>query len=596
MGAAAPAADALPFEHPLGARPRPGGGTAFRVWAPHASTVAVVIGADTLPAEPVGHGVWELDGPEVGHGTGYRYLLDGESHPDPWSRWQPEGTTGPSAVVHPAAIGAGAPGRGGRPERPHVRLDETVVYELHVGTFSTDGTFDGAVEHLAGLAELGITHVEVMPVGQFPGDRGWGYDGIFWSAAQQSYGGPAGLVRLVDAAHDLGLGVVLDVVYNHVGPTGDGAYDAHGPFFTDRHGTPWGRAINVDGPGSGAVRETIVQNAEWWVGTIGVDGLRVDACHAIVDQGARHVLAELTDRVRRLHPDALLIAESGLNDPRTVTATDHGGWGFDADWSDDFHHSLRTLLTDDRQGWYVDFGEVAQLAKAFDRPYVHDGTWSGYRGRRFGAPAGEVDPERFVVFAQNHDQVGNRPLGDRLPADVRRLAALCTLLSPFTPMLFQGEEYGEDAPFLFFSDHRDDFIADATRNGRRAEFADFTAASGEEIPDPQAPATWERSRLTRRVDADLLDLHRRLLALRPQLPPVEPEITFDEDQAWLRVERGTSVLLANLAAEPRRVPTPPGAIQLATHAGTATTVTDDDPHLLLPARAGALLWKDDDAP
>jgi maltooligosyltrehalose trehalohydrolase len=557
--------------------------------------VAIRIDGVAHVARPAGEGVWEADVGGVGHGTPYRVVVDGHDLADPWSRWQPEGLTGPSALVDPVAIGAVAPGAGDRPPRPHRQADEVVLYELHVGTFSEAGDLGGVIEHLPALAQLGVTHVELLPVGQFPGDRGWGYDGIFWSATQHSYGGPAALVELVDAAHRAGLGVVLDVVYNHIGPTGDQTYDRFGPFFTDKHHTPWGQAINVDGPGSGAVRETILQNATWWVGEVGVDGLRVDACHAIVDQSARPVLAELTARVRDLHPDALLIAESGLNDPRTARAEAYGGWGFDADWADDFHHALRTLLTDDRQGWYADFGHVAQLAKAFHRPYVHDGTWSAYRGRRFGAPADDLDPERFVVFDQNHDQVGNRPLGDRLPAEARPLAALCTLASPFTPMLFMGEEYGEDAPFLFFSDHRDDFIANATRNGRRAEFADFSAATGEEVPDPQAASTFERSRLTRRVDPALADLYRRLLAVRPQLPRVPAAVAFDEEAGWVRVERGTSILLANVGAAETRVPCPPSRLELATHAGVADVVSADDPHLLLPARSGALLWKDDPA-
>jgi maltooligosyltrehalose trehalohydrolase len=557
-----------------------------------AGPVPDAAGPDRVDASADGLGTWVAELPGWRHGDRYRVEVDGEALPDPWSRWQPEGTTGPSAAVDPAAIGAVAPGTGGRPDRPRHRPADTVIYELHVGTFSAAGDFAGVAGRLGALADLGVTHVELMPVAEFPGHHGWGYDGIFWTAAQSSYGGPAGLVALVDAAHDAGLGVILDVVYNHVGPTGDPVYDAFGPFFTDRHQTPWGRAVNVDGPGSGGVRQTILQSAAWWVGEVGVDGIRVDACHAIVDQSARHVLAELTDHVRAVHPGAVTIAESGLNDPRTVRPEAAGGWGFDADWADDFHHALRTLLTDDRQGWYADFGSVADLAKAFHRPYVHDGTWSAYRGRRFGAPAHDVAPERFVVFDQDHDQVGNRPLGDRLPADARPLAALCTLLSPFTPMLFMGEEHGEDAPFQFFSDHRDDLIADATRGGRRREFADFTAATGEEVPDPQDPATFERSHLSWDRDPALVDLYRRLLAARRELPRVEPVVTFDEDARWLRVERGASVLVANFAAAPQAVPCPAGRVVVATHpdpTAPTTEATDGGDGLLLPALAGALI-------
>ncbi|QXC59779.1 malto-oligosyltrehalose trehalohydrolase [Aquihabitans sp. G128] len=599
MAGPPPDTDPLPFERPLGAHPLRGGGFEVRIWAPRASAVHVVLGDPDRPddparlhrAEPEGHGVWTCRLSWAQPGQRYWIDLDGSRWADPWSRSQPSGTAGPSALVDPAAIGAVAPGTAGRPPRPTLSPRGAVVYELHVGTFSATGDFAGVIDHLPELAALGVTHLELLPVAEFPGHRGWGYDGIFWSAAESTYGGPGRLVQLVDAAHEAGLGVILDVVYNHVGPTGDLIYDAYGPFFTDRHGTPWGQAVNVDGAGSGGMRETILQNAEWWIGEVGVDGLRVDACHAIVDQGARHVLGELTSRARAVHPQALLVAESGLNDPHVQRDEAHGGWGFSADWSDDFHHALRTLLTDDRQAWYADFGAVAQLAKAYHRPLVHDGTWSGYRDRRFGAPADDLAPERFVVFAQNHDQVGNRPLGDRLPQPVRALAALCTLFAPFTPMLFMGEEYGEDAPFLFFSDHQEQFLADATREGRRAEFADFTAATGEEVPDPQAADTFERSRLTRRVDQGLADLYRRLLALRPLLPRTEVTVAFDEAARWLRVERGTSVLLANFADVARSVPCPPGRVELATDASIASPVSPADPHLLLPARSGALVWK-----
>ena len=631
--------DRRPFDRALGARPRAGGGFEIRLWAPRATEVAVVVldesnatlpewgetrsgepGAPTDPARPsevhpaedVDHGVFAVTLPVAGHGTRYLLRLDGTDRPDPWSRWQPDGVAGPSALVDPEAIGAVPPGHGGRPDRPNrpfsssegasahhliTRTERTVsagarglvIYELHVGCFTEAGTFDAVIEHLDDLAKLGVTHVELMPVNEFPGDHGWGYDGIFWSAAHHAYGGPAGLVRLVDAAHQAGLSVILDVVYNHLGPTGDQIYDAHGPFFTDRHTTPWGRGINVDGPGSGAIRETILQSAEWWVGNIGVDGLRVDACHAIVDRSARPILAELTDRIRDVHPGALLIAESGLNDPRTVRPSGEGGWGFDADWADDFHHALRTLLTEDRRGWYGDFGYVAQLAKAFDRPYVHDGTWSAYRDRRFGAPPTGIDRRRFVVFDQNHDQIGNRPLGDRLPAHARPLAALCLLFSPSTPMLFMGEEYGEDAPFQFFSDHRDDFIADATRTGRRAEFADFSAATGQSVPDPQAVETFERSKLSRQADAHLARLYRHLIALRPHLPNDTPRIAFDEDARWLRVARGPFVMVANFSQRESVFDLPGATIQVATDPSIAFGPEPTVRHLTLPAWSGVLV-------
>lgn len=580
---------APPSTAPLG--PRFGvDGVVVHVWAPDAHRVAVVLDADgdRHEAERGTKGRWHARVPGAGHGDRYWIELDGDPKPDPWSRWQPEGIDGPSALVDPAAIGAVAPGTGGRPPaRPSSGAGD-VLYELHVGTCSEAGTFAGVIAHLDGLVDLGVTVVELMPVNQFPGERGWGYDGIFWSAAQHSYGGPAELVRLVDAAHERGLAVLIDVVFNHVGPTGDTLLSAFGPFFTDRHRTPWGPAINLDGPGSDAVRDTILQAAAWWVEEVGADGLRVDACHALVDQRARHVLAELTHHVHGLRPGVRMVAESGLNDPGVVRAEHAGGWGFDADWADDFHHALRTLLTDDRRGWLVDFGDVAQLAKAFDRPLVHDGTWSAYRDRTFGASAADVDPSRFVVFSQNHDQVGNRPRGDRLPPDVRPLAALCTLFSPSTPMLFMGEEHGEDAPFQFFTDHRDPFIAEATRDGRRAEFAGL--ADGGEVPDPQARSTFEASQLTRVVDPEVADLYRRLIALRPRITSPTTATAFDEGGRWLRVERGAWRLVANFGPEPVAVPCAPGDVEVATHAELRWTQTPDGgPALLLAPRSGAVV-------
>lgn len=577
---------------PLGVRPDPAGGFAAWIPAPGAESVAVVVDAGgdaerSVPLRPAGHhDLWHGAVPSLAHGDRYVVEVDGERTADPWSRWQPDGSDGAAAVVDPGRIGASGPDGAGRPPPPAHPPTEVVLYELHVGSITRGGGFADVVAHLDRLAELGVTHLELLPVGQFPGRHGWGYDGIFWSAAQHSYGGPAELVRLVDAAHQRGLAVVLDVVFNHVGPTGDHVYAPFGPFFTDRHRTPWGAAVNVDGAGSDIVRETIFQTAEWWVGAVGVDGLRVDACHAIVDQSARHVLAELTARVKRLRPDALLVAESGLNDPRTVRSEDDGGWGFSADWADDFHHALVTLLRDDDRAWLADFGSIADLAKACRRPYVHDGTWSSFRGRRFGASAAAIDPERFVVFAQNHDQIGNRPVGDRLPVDRRRLALLLVLLSPFTPMLFFGDEYGETAPFPFFSDHTDPFIADATRRGRQAEFAAFAARRGEQVPDPQDPATFASSWPTGEEDPATVELVRSLLACRRSLPRGDAEVRFDEAARWLRVERGDTVLLANFSDVRVEIPCPPGDVEVATDPATARPGPD---RVAVPAGAGAFV-------
>ncbi|MFL5821840.1 MAG: malto-oligosyltrehalose trehalohydrolase [Solirubrobacteraceae bacterium] len=530
----------FPWERPLGARPLDDEHVELRVWAPRPESVAVSLGGHEISMEETGVGVYEVVAPAHA-GDDYWYLLDGCRVPDPCSRWQPEGLRGPSrvAVVEP-------PSPLGR--RPAMK--DLVIYELHVGTFSQEGTFESAIPHLDGLADLGVTAIEIMPVAEFPGRWGWGYDGVYLSAAQSSYGGPAGLLALVEAAHRAGLAVILDVVYNHVGTSGVKALDAYGPYFTEVYDTPWGRAINYDQADCDPVREWVLQSAAGWVNDFGVDGLRLDAIHAIFDSSAEHIVEAVARRVHAVRDDALVIAESGLNDPRVMRPVQRGGYGCDGAWADDFHHALRTLVTDERDGYYADFGGVGQLAKAWHRPHVHDGTYSGFRRRRFGAPADDVPPERFVVFSQNHDQVGNRALGDRMPPPARPLAAFCTLLSPFVPLLFMGEEYGETAPFQFFSDHSDPDIAQAPREGRQAEFSSFASFSGEDVPDPQDPATFERSKLTRRPDPELRALYRELLAIRRELPPGDAdEISFDEANRWLRVRRGAFEIVCNFGDE-----------------------------------------------
>jgi maltooligosyltrehalose trehalohydrolase len=426
-----------------------------------------------------------------------------------------------------------------------VALRDLVLLELHVGTFTQAGTFEAAIGELDRLAELGITGIELLPVAAFPGEHGWGYDGVYVWAAQAAYGGPQGLQRLVDAAHGRGIAVILDLVPNHVGASGEKALRAFGPYFTGRYSTPWGEAINYDDADSGAVREWLLQACEYWVRDMHVDGLRLDAIHAVFDQSAKHVIAELTERVHAINRRALVIAESGLNDPKVIRPYRNGGWACDAQWADDFHHAVRTLVTDEREGYYEEFGRVADLAKAFERPFVHDGGYSTFRRMRFGAPAPDRPPEQFVVFDQNHDQVGNRAFGDRLEGAGLRLAQFCMLLSPFTPMLFMGEEYGERAPFQFFSDHIDKRIAKATREGRRREFAAFAAFAGEEIPDPQDRETFERSKLSGQGPPGHAELVGQLLAARRALSGEAEVEAFDEDARWLRVRRGDHELLMN---------------------------------------------------
>jgi maltooligosyltrehalose trehalohydrolase len=458
-----------------------------------------------------------------------------------------------------------------------------VLYELHVGAYTQEGTFSAVIPHLAGLRELGVTAIELMPVAEFPGRRGWGYDGVQISAAFSGYGGPHALQGLVDAAHAAGIGVVLDVVYNHIGASGASALEAFGPYFTDKHRTLWGKAINYDDELCDPVREWVLQSAEGWVRDFHLDGLRLDAIHAIHDESARPILRELAVRVHAIDRRALVIAESGLNDPQVIRPVEIGGFGHDAQWADDFHHALRVLLTGDRDGYYADFGALADLAKAFRRPFVHDGTYSPFRRRRFGAPADDRPPAQFVVFSQNHDQVGNRAFGDRLPEEVVPLAAFCALLSPFTPMLFMGEEYGERAPFQFFTDHIDVRIARATREGRRSEFARFAAYAGK-LPDPQAPETFARSKLTRERDPRLCALYAELLRVRRALPAGETDTAFDESARWLRVRRGEWQLLCNFARTEALVPCPAAGLVLATH-----SAQPQRGGVRLPPLAGALL-------
>ncbi len=570
----APGLGAYPWERTLGARVRDAECAEFRVWAPRADSVAVSISGREHAMTDAGYGVREAVLPAAA-GDDYRFVLDGERRPDPCSRWQPEGLRGPSRLL-------------ADPPRGHVfrppALHDLVLYELHIGTFSPEGTFDAAIPHLAQLAELGVTAIEVMPVAEFPGARGWGYDGVYISATQSSYGGPDGLRRLVTAAHELGLAVILDVVYNHLGASGVTAIQAYGPYFTAKYETPWGKAINYDDAECDPVREWVLQSAEGWIRDFDIDGLRIDAIHAIFDSSPEHIVAAISRRVHAAKAGTLVIAESGLNDPKVMRTSDRGGWGADAAWADDFHHALRALVTDERDGYYADFGRVAQLAKAFTRPHVDDGGYSPFRHRRFGAPADDIPPDRFVVFSQDHDQVGNRAFGDRMPAAARPLAAFCTLLSPFTPMLFMGEEYGEPAPFQFFSDHIDEAIAVATREGRRREFAAF-ASFGHEVPDPEDPATFAASKLTRERDPEVEALYRALLTVRSELAGHETHsASWDEPGRWLRLRRGEYELTMNFGHQP--VSLPSGATVIGVATDPAIELADGA--ITLPPMTGAL--------
>jgi maltooligosyltrehalose trehalohydrolase len=490
----------------LGAVPQADGRTAFHVWAPLARSVAVRLDRGETPLTRAADGTWAGEA-EAAAGDDYFFVLDGRAWPDPHSRWQPDGVRGVSRVLDVQSFEI-APG-------PGVALDDLVLYELHVGTFSAAGTFDGVVPRLAALRELGVTAIELMPIATFPGDRGWGYDGLYTFAPHPAYGGPHGLARLVDAAHREGLSVFLDVVYNHIGP-GNEALQAFGPYFTDRLGTtPWGDALDYAETG---VREWAIQNAELWVRDYRIDGLRLDAVHAVKDEGTPQVLAELAQRVRAIDGDVLVVSEMGPPDFGPLH-----DWGHDAIWLDNLHHALHVALTGERDGYYGEFdGSMAQIAAELRRP----------------------EGAQIVAAAQNHDQVGNRAIGDRLPASKRRVAAAVVLFSTFTPLLFQGEEYGEEAPFRYFTDHIDPEIAEATREGRRREFQHFAGFRGE-VPDPQDPDSFRRSKLTPR---DPEQLYVDLLRLRRELPR-ELAVELDEDARTLTLRRGRATLHVDFARE-----------------------------------------------
>src|SRR3954471_14906050 len=359
----------------------------FRVWAPRPGSLALRLRGEDLPLGEPDYLGWREIEAEAEHGENYVYVVNGDVLPDPWTRWQPDGLRGPSRVFDP------------RPMTPFEPppLEELVIYELHVGTFTRDGSFDSAIEKLAGLSAMGINAIELMPVAEFPGRRGWGYDGVYLSAAQSSYGGPEALQRVVEAAHSHGIAVILDVVYNHLGASGVKAMEAYGPYFTDKYETFWGKAINYDDEWSDPVRDWVWTSAVGWIRDFGVDGLRLDAIHAIFDSRPEHIVAAVARHVHETDPRAFVIAESGMNDPKVMRDAERGGWGCDAAWADDFHHALRVVLTGDREGYYEEFGTVAALAKTLRRPHFHDGTYSTFRRRRFGAPAGDVPPARFVV-------------------------------------------------------------------------------------------------------------------------------------------------------------------------------------------------------
>ncbi|MDX6258052.1 MAG: maltooligosyltrehalose trehalohydrolase [Frankiales bacterium] len=574
--------------------------TDLQVWAPRAQQVEVETGGERHPMYRRPDGWWHASILTLTAGEDYAYVLDGRDPlPDPRSEWQPYGVHGPSRLVDHAAFGWTDDRWHGTPLRGRV------VYELHVGTFSPEGTFDGVIDHLDHLADLGVDLVELLPVNAFPGRWGWGYEGVDLYAVQASYGGPEGLKRLVDACHARGIGVIMDVVYNHFGPSGN-YLPQFGPYLTDKHQTPWGSAVNYDDAGSDEVRRFVLDNAAMWLRDYHCDGLRLDAVHAIIDTSAIHLLSELSAEVGALSAQLgrtlFLIAESDLNDPRVVTPREANGLGMDAQWSDDFHHALHTVLTGEHEGYYGDFGSLDDLAVALTEGYVHGGRFSQHRDRRHGAPYRGLSGHRLLGYLQDHDQVGNRAAGARistqLSAGLLQVGAALVLTSPFTPLLWMGEEWGARTPWQFFTDHDDVDLGRAITDGRRQEFVAF-GWDPSDVPDPQDPATFERSRLDwAELDKDkdaehsIFAFYRRLIRLRRDLPDLtDPDldavtVAYDDDKRWIAVRRGSVAILANLAAGEQRLPTPAPVVDVVL--ASAEGFMFDADGVTLPAESVAI--------
>lgn len=545
----------------------------FKVWAPQAKSMSVECGSKVFSMTgPDLRGWWSVEVESACAGTDYGFLVDedGQCYPDPRSMCQPLGVHNRSRIYDQHAFEWSCP----RFQAPP--LASALVYELHIGTFTEQGTFDAAIGKLQYLADLGITYIELMPVASFAGHHGWGYDGVALYSVHDPYGGADGLKRFVDAAHKAGMAVLLDVVYNHFGPVGNYT-GKFGPYLIDSHTTPWGGAINLEGPGSDQVRRFLIENALMWLRDYRIDGLRLDAVHALVDRSAIHFLEQLSIEVETLATASgrglVLIAESDLNDPRFVTPREAGGFGMDAQWSDDFHHALFTVLSSGAGGYYADFGTLGQLAKALERTFVYDGIYSRYRRCVHGRPTGALSQHRFLGFIQNHDQIGNRALGDRISAIVglnrAKIAAAIVFLSPFVPMIFQGEEWGASTPFLYFADHEDPEMARAISAGRRKEFEHFGWAQ-DSIPDPEAVETFERSKLVwseqdqdehrelRSWYQELIQLRRSNLCLNSG-EPGNITVTFHEEERWIQFTRGWLMLICNLGDSRRSFAVPAGS-------------------------------------
>ncbi|HZS53680.1 MAG TPA: malto-oligosyltrehalose trehalohydrolase [Bryobacteraceae bacterium] len=538
----------------------------FRVWAPVAGDVSLQIGEQKHPMQPAGGGWWKIESKEAEPGTDYGYIVNGEGpFPDPRSAWQPYGVHGPSRLFDHSKFRWTDNGWQPRP------LSSAAIYELHVGTFTGEGTFLGVIEHLDYLVDLGITHIELMPVAEFSGEWGWGYDSVDLFAPHHAYGTPDDLKFLIDTCHNRGLAVLLDVVYNHFGPAGN-YLGKFGPYLIDAYKTPWGQAVNLDHKGNREVRRLFVDNALMWLRDYHLDGLRLDAVHAFVDNSAVHFLEFLASEVEvlssRIGRHLVLIAESDLNTPCIVRSREASGYGIDAQWSDDFHHALHTVLTGENKGYYEDFGLLAQLAKALTSVFVYDGVYSPHRDSIHGRPVIGLSGRHFLAYSQNHDQVGNRAQGERLchlvNVGAQKIAAALVLTSPFIPMLFQGEEFAASSPFQYFSQHEDPTLARNVSEGRKNEFKAF-GWSPEEVPDPQDRAAFDRSKLrwsevTQGEHGEMFNWYKQLIALRHSTPELtdgrltEVNVTFNERARWLVLKRGDIEIVANFAPDSQAIP------------------------------------------
>jgi maltooligosyltrehalose trehalohydrolase len=517
----------------------------FVVWAPEKKSVELIVThpfQKTYPLQKDDAGYWQVTMQNATPGIRYLYRLDGDmERPDPASLSQPEGVHKASEVIDRSFNWTDNEWQG-------LPMEALIIYELHTGTFTESGKFEGIISKLDYLADLGINAIEIMPVGQFPGSRNWGYDGVYPYAAQNSYGGANGLKKLADAAHAKGIAIILDVVYNHIGPEG-GYLCNYAPYFTEKYSTPWGNALNYDDAYSDGVRNYFLQNALMWLDEFHIDGLRMDAVHAIVDLGAKHFMQLLKEKVdeleKRTGRKKVLIAELDLNNPRYINPESEGGFGLHGQWADEFHHAIHAVLTGETDGYYEDFGSLEHVERAFRDTYVYNGVYSPHRNKLFGVPVGDNGYKKFVVFAQNHDHIGNRAVGDRLTAnltpDELRLAAALVILSPYVPLLFMGEEYGEKNPFLYFTSHSDPELIKGVSEGRKKEFAYFNFK--DEYPDPQHEETFEKSILSWNIkdneNAAMLRYYKQLIGLRKTVKALHGK---DRDSMIVHPMNNTKVL------------------------------------------------------